>query len=217
MSVPLRPARALSRRRTVVTSSRRPFPSPPDLAGLQTRSRAVADAGVAAVAPPVLVTAAPCRVPVIHQPGTPDPAVAISRRPGPAGRDATCQRARRSARYRRRPARIPAAGRAVVQNLRRGHYEIATGCASPSPASQSAPDQRGIPIMMRAAVGWHKAIVPPGTWRLRERGTELGRGRKRVISMHAAGARDAPALQPGTSLGSGWRGPGGTVNHRLAG
>lgn len=63
--------------------------------------------------------------------------------------------------------RIPTAGHAFVQNPRRGHYDIATdapsrhGWASPSPASQSAPDQRSIPIMIRAAVGWHNPTVHP--------------------------------------------------------
>jgi IS6 family transposase len=55
---------------------------------------------------------------------------------------------------RHRSARVLAAGHAVVQNLRRGHYDIATdvpaatGSASPSTTWQPPSDQRGIRVIM---------------------------------------------------------------------
>ena len=67
---------------------------------------------------------------------------------------------------RHRPARILAAGRAFVQNARRGHYDIATdtpaatGSAPLSTTSHSPSDRRGIPIMLRGAQRWHNATVP---------------------------------------------------------
>ena len=68
---------------------------------------------------------------------------------------------------RHRSARILAAGHAFVQNLRRGHYDIATevpshpGSASPSTTSQSPSDQRSIRMMLRRGREWHNATVPP--------------------------------------------------------
>jgi len=55
---------------------------------------------------------------------------------------------------RHRSARILPAGHAFVQNLRRGHYDIATdvpitaGYGRPSTTWQSPYDQRGIRVIM---------------------------------------------------------------------
>ncbi len=67
---------------------------------------------------------------------------------------------------RHRSVRILAAGHAFIQNLRRGHYEIATeslpatGSGSPFTASQPPSDRRACGSFSDAAQEWHNATVP---------------------------------------------------------
>jgi IS6 family transposase len=71
---------------------------------------------------------------------------------------------------RHRSARILAAGHAFVQNLRRGHYDIATRHPTPAPALRRLRrpgdhhlNQRSIPIMLRHGQRWHNATAPAGS------------------------------------------------------
>lgn len=68
---------------------------------------------------------------------------------------------------RHRSARILAAGHALVQNLRRGHYDIATEVPSRHRLRVAFDDlaltirtQRSIRIMLRRCQGRHNATVP---------------------------------------------------------